>query len=184
VLADVSPSTTSVHLDRLRAAKLVTMQAQRKHRLYSLAGPDVARAPEGLSVLAGSSRDTSVSNVPSRLRVARTCYDHMARIVGSLLHDRLKVLGWLSAGSRGRDHAYDLTIDGTKALQNLDIEVEETRELRRRFACACPDWSEQRPHPGGARRCPVENRPQEKMGTSGPGQYEFNKLEKNHNTMV
>jgi len=150
VVAGVSPSTTSAHLDRLRAAKLVTVQAHGKHRLYSLAGPDVARALEGLSVLAGSSRDTSVPNVPSRLRAARTCYDHMAGIVGVLLHDRLKTLGWLSAGSRFRDHAYDLTIDGTKALQNLGIEVEETRRLRRRFACACLDWSEQRPHLGGA----------------------------------
>lgn len=150
VVAGVSPSTTSVHLDRLKATKLVTVQAHGKHRLYSLAGRDVARALEGLSVLAGGSRDKSLPMVPSRLRVARTCYDHMAGAVGVLLHDRLKALGWLSAGAKGRDKAYDLTIDGTKALQRLGIEVEETRKLRRRFACACLDWSERRPHLGGA----------------------------------
>ena len=149
VVADVSPSTTSVHLHRLKAARLVTVQAHGKHRLYSLAGPDVARALEGLSVLAGARHD-SVPHVPSRLRIARTCYDHMAGVVGVLLHDRLKALGWLSAGSKGRNKAYDLTIDGTKALQNLCIEVEEIRRLRRRFACACLDWSERRPHLGGA----------------------------------
>ena len=150
VVADVSPSTTSVHLDRLKTAHLVNVLVQGKHRFYSLAGPDVARALEGLSVLAGRSRVKIVPNPPSRLRVARTCYDHMAGTLGVLLYDRFKTLGWLSARSKGRDKAYDLTLDGTKALESLGIEVEATRALRRRFACACLDWSERRPHLGGA----------------------------------
>ncbi len=150
VVADVSPSTTSVHLDRLKTAHLVNVLVQGKHRFYSLAGPDVARALEGLSVLAGGRRVKIVPGPPSRLRVARTCYDHMAGTLGVLLHDRFKALGWLSAGSKGRDKAYDLTLDGTKALESLGIEVEATRALRRRFASACLDWSERRPHLGGA----------------------------------
>lgn len=148
VVADVSPSTTSVHLDRLKTAKLVAVLPQGKHRLYSLAGPDVARALEALTVFAGGSRD--LPHAASRLRAARTCYDHIAGTVGVLLHDRFNALGWLSADSRGGDDAYDLSIDGTKTLEKLGIEVEETRKLRRRFAFACPDWSERRPHLGGA----------------------------------
>ena len=57
----------------------------------------MASALEGLSVLAGGSRDKFVPNTPSRLRAARTCYDHMAGAVGVSLHDRFKALGWLSA---------------------------------------------------------------------------------------
>jgi hypothetical protein len=53
-------------------------------------------------------------------------------------------------GAKGRDKAYDLTLDGTKVFESLGIEVEATRALRRRFACACLDWSERRPHLGGA----------------------------------
>jgi DNA-binding transcriptional ArsR family regulator len=150
VVAEVSPSTTSVHLDRLRAARLVKVLAEGKHRFYSLAGSDVARALEALSLLAGGSGDKVVPRTPSRLRVARTCYDHMAGALGVLLHDRFKALGWLSAGSRDGDRAYDLTIDGTTALERLGIEVEAARKRRRRFACACLDWSERRPHLGGA----------------------------------
>ena len=78
VVAGVSPSTASVHLQRLRAERLVTVVAQGKHRYYSLDGPTVAAALEALSVLAGGERTTFVPTAPDRLRAARTCYDHMA----------------------------------------------------------------------------------------------------------
>jgi DNA-binding transcriptional ArsR family regulator len=150
VVAEVSPSTASVHLNRLKTAHLVKVLVQGKHRFYSLAGPEVASALEGLNVLAGGPRHKFVPNTPSRLRAARTCYDHMAGTLAVSLHDRFKALGWLSASSNGSDNAYDLTVSGTKALGDLGIDIEATRALRRRFACACLDWSERRPHIGGA----------------------------------
>jgi DNA-binding transcriptional ArsR family regulator len=150
VVAEVAPSTASVHLNRLKIAHLVKVLVQGKHRFYSLEGPDVASALEGLSVLAGSSRDKFVPSTPSRLRAARTCYDHMAGTAAVLLHDRFKALGWLSARSNGSDNVYDLTSNGTSAFEALGIDIQATRMLRRRFACACLDWSERRPHVGGA----------------------------------
>src|SRR5579863_3734633 len=150
VVADVSPSTASVHLQRLKTERLVKVVVQGKHRYYSLEGPGVARVLEGLSVLAGGTRSKFVPNTPNRLRAARTCYDHMAGTLGVSLHDRLKTMGWLSAASKGSDSAYDLSLDGIKAFEALGIDVEATRTLRRRFACACLDWSERRPHIGGA----------------------------------
>jgi hypothetical protein len=72
----------------------------------------------------------------------------MAGMVGVLLNDRLRALGWLSTNPE--DNAYDLTTGGAKALSSLGIEVESIRALRRRFACPCLDWSERRPHIGGA----------------------------------
>lgn len=143
MVAEVSPSTASVHLNRLKTQRLVKVHVQGKHRYYSLEGPNVASALEGLSVLAGSPRNQFVPGTPSRLRAARTCYDHIAGTVGVLLHDRLQALGWLTT-------AYDLTREGTKALETLGIDIEATRALRRRFACGCLDWSERRPHVGGA----------------------------------
>jgi hypothetical protein len=79
----------------------------------------------------------------------------MAGKVGVLLHDRFKALGWL-AGSNPKDdasaddNAYDLAPNGSKAFEALGIDIEATRTLRRRFACACLDWRERRPHVGGA----------------------------------
>jgi DNA-binding transcriptional ArsR family regulator len=149
VVADVMPSTASVHLQRLKTQRLVKVFAQGKHRYYSLEGTDVAAALEALSVLAGGSRDRFVPTTPHRLRAARTCYDHIAGTLGVSLHDGCKALGWLS-GSAAGDTAYDLTRDGAKAFEALGIDVEATRGRRRRFAFACVDWSERRPHLGGA----------------------------------
>jgi DNA-binding transcriptional ArsR family regulator len=150
VVAEVSPSTASAHLNRLKAADLVGVLVQGKHRYYSLQGPDVAHLLEGLSIVAGAAREKFVPTTPSRLCAARTCYDHMAGSVAVALHDRFKALGWLSTGSGSTDHAYELTPAGTRAIQALGIDLEATRRLRRRFACACLDWSERRPHVGGA----------------------------------
>lgn len=148
VVAEVSPSTTSVHLERLRSACLVNVVTRGKHRFYSLASPDVARALEGLSVLAGSPRVEFVPNTPTRLRLARTCYDHMAGTVAVLLHDRLIGLSWIV--NHPGDKEYELTPEGEKTLGSMGIETKSIRALRRRFACPCLDWSERRPHLGGA----------------------------------
>jgi len=149
VVAEVSPSTASVHLQRLMAQRLLKVFAQGKHRYYSLQGPKVAAALEALSVVAGHPRHEFVPNSPSRLRAARTCYDHLAGMLGVCLHDRFTALGWLSS-TKGGGTSYDLTPQGTKAFEALGIDVEATRAVRRRFACACLDWSERRPHLAGA----------------------------------
>lgn len=149
MVAGVTPSTASVHLLRLKTQRLVKVIAQGKHRYYSLEGANVAAALEALSVLAGGSRDLFVPNTPNRLRSARTCYDHIAGTLGVSLHDRFQALGWL-AGASGAENVYDLTPVGAKAFEALGIDIEATRALRRRFAYACVDWSERRPHVGGA----------------------------------
>ena len=78
----------------------------------------------------------------------------MAGAVGVSLHDGFAALEWLSvAGSTSGNNgynAYDLTLEGAKGCEALGIDVELTRKLRRRFAYACLDWSERRPHLGGA----------------------------------
>jgi len=148
VVAEISPSTASAHLQRLLAQRLVKALAQGKHRYYSLEGADVAAALEALSVLAGGSREAFVPNTPNRLRAARTCYDHIAGALGVALHDRLRALGWLSAATV--DNSYDVAPKGAKALAAMGVEIEAARKLRRRFAFACVDWSERRPHLGGA----------------------------------
>ncbi|MGH9140167.1 MAG: ArsR/SmtB family transcription factor [Vicinamibacterales bacterium] len=146
-LAEVGASTASVHLQRLATGRLVRVLAQGKHRYYSLNGSSVADALEALSVLAGRPHDAYQPRTPPYLRAARSCYDHMAGTLAVALHDRFQALKWLADE---HDNAYDLTAAGAKACDALGIDLAAARALRRRFAFACVDWSERRPHLGGA----------------------------------
>lgn len=149
LIADVSPSTASAHLSRLKAQGLVEVRAQGKHRYYRLAGSAVAAALEKLSVLAGDSRGPFKPTAPIRLRAARTCYDHLAGSLGVALHDRFIALGWLTSATPEGPDVYDLTPAGVAAFEALGIDIESVRALRRRFAFGCLDWSERRAHLGG-----------------------------------
>jgi len=149
VIGEVSPSTASAHLNRLRAERLIKVAVQGRHRYYSLEGPDVARALEALSVLAFGPAAAFVPNTPSALRAARTCYDHLAGTLGVAIHDAFKSLHWIHAVAAPAA-AYDVTAQGTNGLAALGVDVDEAHSLRRRFAYPCLDWSERRPHLGGA----------------------------------
>jgi DNA-binding transcriptional ArsR family regulator len=174
LVAEVSPSTASVHLTHLKDRGLVRVLAQGKHRYYSLDGAHTAAALEALMVVAVGPDSRFSPSTPQRLRSARTCYDHMAGTVAVALHDRFEQLGWLivvpatavarpntqrpNAQPANADRAangegaltYDVTSEGERALATLGIDITATRALRRRFAYGCVDWSERRPHIGGA----------------------------------
>ena len=145
-VAEVSASTASVHLARLAQQKLVKVSNQGRYRYYSLEGPEVAATLEALTVLAGTPRPRFEPHTPPRLRAARTCYDHMA---GALAVDwlrRLLELGWLEE----RDQGYEVTAAGERSFSGLGLDMAGVRAERRRFACACLDWSERKPHVAGA----------------------------------
>jgi DNA-binding transcriptional ArsR family regulator len=150
VLAEVTASTASVHLNRLKEENLVKVAAQGRHRYYSLRGTKVARALEGLSVLAGRERKLFVPKTPEPLRYARTCYDHIAGTLSVLLHDHLLRHGWLSKELQGDQSAYLLTSEGEKKFERARMDLGPARAARRKFAYPCLDWSERRPHIAGA----------------------------------
>ena len=145
-LAEAGASTASAHLARLRDDGLLSMVAQGKHRYYRLANAEVARALEALLVVAGVPAMPFTPTTPDRLRHARTCYDHMAGTVAVTLHDQLHAQGWLLDDGG----EYRLSEAGAAGIAALGIDVPQLQLQRRRFACACLDWSERRAHLGGA----------------------------------
>src|SRR5690606_9480842 len=86
---------------------------------------------------------------PPHLRLARTCYDHMAGTLAVALHDTLFHAGWLSQ-PRKEASDYNLTDIGEHGFAALGVDINSMRKRRRRLACACLDWSERKPHLGGA----------------------------------
>lgn len=149
VIADVSTSTASAHLARLKEDGLLKLHTQGRHRYYSLADIQVAQALEALMVVGQSVNPRFVSTAPNRLQFARTCYDHMAGTLAVRLHDHFIESGWLTSADAD-DRAYQLTDCGEAAIVGLDIEIAKVKAQRRMFACSCLDWSMRRPHLGGA----------------------------------
>ena len=146
-VADVTPSTTSVHLNRLKTERLVKVVVQGKHRYYSLNGSDVANALEALTLIAGGSQKKFLSTTPTRLILARTCYDHLAGKLGVALFSHFADLGWFA---KGQGKKCDLSASGSEGFTNLGVDLVQTRTTRRRFAYECLDWSERKPHLAGA----------------------------------
>ena len=87
------------------------------------------------------------------LRRARTCYGHLAGVAGVQLMDELLRRGWVettSAPSPGAGRvAYVPTAAGATALAYRGVAVPAPKSSRP-AAFACLDWTERRPHLGGA----------------------------------
>jgi DNA-binding transcriptional ArsR family regulator len=147
VVAGVTPGTASVHLNRLRKEGLVNLAAEGRHRYYSLGGAEVAGALEALLNVAGVKVKRLLPTTPEPLRTARTCYDHLAGAVAVSWHDVFETRRWLQPAT---NNGYGLTAEGVSSLTSLGIDVAAARSSRRRFAFPCLDWSERRPHIGGA----------------------------------
>jgi DNA-binding transcriptional ArsR family regulator len=146
--AGVSPSGASAHLKRLHEGGLVTRTSVGRHRYFRLASPDLADALESLARVAPIRPVSSFreSEGTRALKHARTCYDHLAGELGVAVADALVERGVLARA----DDAFTVTADGTRWLTSLGIDLEAVGGVRRSFARACLDWSEQRPHLAGA----------------------------------
>lgn len=145
--ADVAPSTASSHLRKLEQAALIAVEKQGRHRYFRLAGSEVAAALEALLRIDGSQTPgTPTGPEDEQMRLARTCYDHLAGRLAVTIRDRLCERDHLVE----QDDAFDLTPMGEDWMSRMGIDVAETRAQRRKFASRCLDWSERRPHLAGA----------------------------------
>jgi DNA-binding transcriptional ArsR family regulator len=147
--AGVTPQTTSGHLAKLAGAHLLTCIRQGRHRYYRVASPLVARMLESITLVAAIEappRHRPRSPRDDALRLARTCYDHLAGRLGVAIADALVARRAVVLSEDGGE----VTADGAAFLShNLGIDLAEIPR-RRAFCRPCLDWSERRPHLAGA----------------------------------
>ena len=160
-IARIRPSTASVHLKKLVNGRLLIADRRGRERRYRLAGERVAQALEALSLISPRQRVRTLSDsiVGAALRSARACYDHLAGRLGVALFGALvarQVLQPLRISARksrrGRSGLGTVAL-GTKAEHTcapLGIDLDALQRSERQFATACLDWTENRPHLGGA----------------------------------
>lgn len=154
--AGITPQTASGHLQQLLGASLLLMEKQGRHRYYRLAAPSVAKMIEAIMEVAVSrapvSRPIYTGPKDREMRLARTCYDHIAGALGVGIADALVAADYVELD---RDNeASLLTENGLSFLSQLGIEMTAIRsrmyKKSGRLVCrACLDWSERRPHIAG-----------------------------------
>jgi DNA-binding transcriptional ArsR family regulator len=144
----VASSTASEHLAALSAGGLVTSLQSGRHRYYRLRGPAVGETLEAWFRLTPPLPPQSLrtSNDARRLAFARTCYDHLAGVVGVALHEAMLERSWLVPTVDG----YDLAGAGERGLARMSVDVAAARQARRPLARPCLDWTERRYHLAGA----------------------------------
>ena len=146
--AGVSPQTTSGHLGKLLSARLLLLVKQGRHRYYRLAGSHIGQMLESIMnvALAGPPRFQPKSRLDDQMRHARTCYDHIAGFVGVGLAERLIEREHVILG----DEAGEVTAAGADFFAKLGVDLTSAQSQRRVFCRPCLDWTERRPHIGGA----------------------------------
>jgi DNA-binding transcriptional ArsR family regulator len=146
--ARVTPQTASAHLGKLAEAGLITATPSGRHRYFRLASPKVAQMIESLGALALDNRPRfrPLSREAAALRDARMCYDHIAGRLGVAIADAMTRRGLIVL----EDEGGHLTEAGTRFLKDLGIDLFVAAKRRRRHCRACLDWTERRPHIGGA----------------------------------
>jgi DNA-binding transcriptional ArsR family regulator len=165
-VAGVTAATASAHLSRLLDGGLVSVTRQGRHRYYQLAGHEIAEVIEALSQISPPRVVQSLrqSREAVALAEARTCYDHLAGRAGVALLDSLLSTGVLAADGEvlpavmpstaaavvGLPVTFEVTTVGARMLSGFGVDVLAARRSRRRFAGACLDWTQRRPHLNGA----------------------------------
>ncbi len=146
--ASVKPSTASGHLAALVDGRMVVVAARGRNRDYRLADRDVGLALEALSRICPDRPVQSLRAARNMhvLRVARTCYDHLAGQLGVELLDAMLEREWVMA----RGAAYVVPVAGERLFLEIGVDVADARRQRRNFARPCLDWTERRPHLAGS----------------------------------
>jgi hypothetical protein len=128
------------------------VQPQGRHRYHRLASPEVARMLEGLMQFAVRSAAPvpAVATGPrdAALRLARTCYDHLAGRLGVAIADHLQESGAVHFDAEGGGQ---LTTRAAHTLAPLGVDAAALAATgAQRLHCRpCLDWSERRPHLAG-----------------------------------
>jgi len=131
----------------LLEARLIAVEKQGRHRYFRLASEEIAQALHALMAVAatGPRRHHPVGPRDEALRLARTCYDHMAGRLAIALAQSLSRNGFVVLS----DGAGLVTDAGQAFFRDFGIDLETGPRSRRPLCRTCLDWSERRHHLAG-----------------------------------
>jgi DNA-binding transcriptional ArsR family regulator len=138
------------HLTRLRAAGIVTVTRSGRHAIYRLTDPPVTDALRALRALVPAGSVAPATPLSDPMAQARTCYDHMAGRLGVAVFDHLVAASALLPPPAADNARVALGPEAAPVFARLGVDVDTPLPRRRKPAITCLDWTEHRPHLGGA----------------------------------
>jgi predicted transcriptional regulator len=148
ICANISKQACSNHILKLVEVKLLAVEKQGRYKYYRLANDKAAQIIENIAYLLPSEvgSNHTINLKPSGIKYARKCYDHLAGWAGVKIADALQSNGLILLNT----DRYSTTDVGEKWFWGLGINISEVRQMKRKFAYPCLDWSERKHHIGGA----------------------------------
>ena len=152
--AGIGAAAASRHLGLLVEAGLLGVAQQGRHRYHRLASPEVARVIESIMQLGAqqlpSPRRVVTGPRDAQMRLARTCYDHLAgriavAIAGKLVDEGAVVIEDDTAQVTDRAAAVLAPLGITRAM----LQGDDAGGSRRPGCRACLDWGGRRMHLAG-----------------------------------
>jgi len=144
--ARISAQTASFHLQHLVAAGIIKRHAQGRHRYHQLANEQIAAAVEALAVAAPVEHLRRLKpGAAGPMRLARSCYNHVAGRLGVAIAGRLVAAEAVLASEDG----LSLSNTGRRMLGEIGLASDSLASGKRVAARQCMDWTERRFHFAG-----------------------------------
>jgi len=145
IAAGLSAQAASAHLAKLTRGGLLRVSREGRTRLFELSRPEIGHMLEALGA-ATHAKPLGGDGHGLQLRLARTCYDHLAGQLAILL-----TRAWVERGVlKGPGVALELTPIGEQWFADRGVNIFDLRCQRRALLRGCLDWTERQPHVGGA----------------------------------
>ena len=149
----------SSHLAILSESELVSFEATGRQKVYYIQNKGkISKLLDSIYYLNKKNKQVPIKrskqaeklvqdNKP--IRQARTCYDHLAGVLGVKMLDQFLSNTWLTIENDGKKTNYLLTDSGKVKLSSLGINLQDLNNSKRKFAYGCLDWTERKFHLGG-----------------------------------
>lgn len=149
LVANIRPQTASFHLKKIMDSGVIQVKKRGVHRLYSLKDSECASILESFLAVSPTPEINSFNQESSKhkIKLARTCYDHLAGELGVKITNALVENGIIIEAD---EKNYAVSDKGYTFFKEFGINVQEQQNKRRAFARRCLDWTERQHHVAGS----------------------------------
>jgi len=148
----ITPQTASFHLQILEERGIITAIRSGRNKYHRITNAAIASVIETLAGMAPAdhlkqpAHSLSIRKASHQMRIARSCYDHIAGRLGVMLAESLcrRNLMHIENGS------YQISDESVQFFSSIGIDASALTKKKRSVVRCCLDWTERRFHMAGS----------------------------------